>query len=127
MERQHSEKKRYSRGENHFALPLLEKGQSPVIMIPHKACSKRQKVVLLKLLILVLEQILRAFWYTGTLVLLGPQKHYGTLSGELKAKHVYITQQEYSPNIEQMAIFESLKLKSTQHHEFSPHKSPGDL
>lgn len=32
-----------SKVENHFALPLLEKGQRLVIMIPHKACSERQK------------------------------------------------------------------------------------
>lgn len=34
---------RGSRVENHFALPLLEKGQNLIIMIPHKADSERQK------------------------------------------------------------------------------------
>ena len=53
-----------SKVENHFALPLLEKGQRLVIMIPHKACSERQKGKWphLKSQILELEQILRVFW-----------------------------------------------------------------
>lgn len=32
---------RCSRIETHLALPFLEKGQSLIIMIPHKACAKR--------------------------------------------------------------------------------------
>lgn len=56
---------RCSRVENHFALPLLEKGQSLIITIPRKACSERQrrKVAQSKITVSVLGQLLRAFWF----------------------------------------------------------------
>lgn len=70
---------RCSRAENHFALPILEKGQSLIIMIPHRACSgwQKEKMTLLK------SQLFRACarehsWDQGAL---------RTLSGDAEQTH----------------------------------------
>lgn len=86
---------RCSRAENHFVLPFLEKGQSLIIMIPHRKrkwpCWNHRS----------LEP---AYWDTP-----GTREHWRTLSGECRAKHITATEQKRI-RTEQMAICELLKL-----------------